>query len=203
MHAADAVLRVHGYHQTPMDLSWLQRASVRPINRAEYQALGENGILQEDERVELIRGFLVRMSPISAEHEWAVGELFDRLREALRGRAVVRMNSAFDLSDDSQPQPDILVFPKGNYRHRLPSKALFLVEIAVTSFSYDRDVKCALYAEEKVPEYWLVDVKKGVVHLYDRPRKGVYSRHRTFRAADDLSPGAFPDIEISVASILP
>ena len=93
--------------------------------------------------------------------------------------------------------------PEGNYRHRLPSKALFLVEVAVTSFAYDRDVKCPLYAEQKVPEYWLVDLKKGVVHVYDRARKGIYSRRRTYRATDTVSPGAFPDIEISVADFLP
>lgn len=186
-----------------MDLGWLQDAPVRRLTRSEFQALADSGVLAEDERVELIRGVLVRMSPVSAEHEWAVAELFERLRDAIGTRARLRMNSAFALSEDSQPQPDILVVPPGNYRHKLPSNALLMVEVALSSLRYDRNVKARLYAEDRVPEYWLIDLEHGVAHLFDRPAKGRYRRHRTVRGDGNLVPGAFPDVKVRLADVLP
>lgn len=186
-----------------MDLGWLQDAPVRRLTRSEFQALADSGVLAEDERVELIRGVLVRLGSVSAEHEWAVSELFERLRDGIGTRARLRMNSAFALADDSQPQPDILVVPPRNYRHRLPSSAFLMIEVALSSLRYDRNVKARLYAEEGVPEYWLIDLESLVAHVFDRPSRGRYRRHRTVRGDGILTPGAFPDVAIRLADVLP
>lgn len=175
---------------------------IRPLKRTEYERLAEWGAFDR-ERVELIRGQVVRMSPRTPEHDWTVTQLHERLLLGLRGRAVVRSQAALLAADDSKPEPDIQVLPPGDYRHEHPDRALLLVEVAHTSLEYDRTVKADLYAEGGVPEYWIVDLVNRILEVRDRIANGRYSRTRCFGPGETVSPAAYPDVEIEVASVLP
>lgn len=180
----------------------IEPGRIRPLKRAEYERLAEWGAFDR-ERVELIRGLVVRMSPRTPEHDWAVTQLHERLLLALRGRAVVRSQAAIVAADESKPEPDIQVLPPGDYRYAHPDRALLLVEVAHTSLEYDRTVKAELYAEGGVPEYWIVDLVNRVVEIRDRIANGRYARMRSFTPGETVSPGAYPDVEIEVAGLFP
>ncbi|MBV9947946.1 MAG: Uma2 family endonuclease, partial [Myxococcales bacterium] len=107
------------------------------MTRAEFESLVRRGVL-DDAHVELLYGRLVSMSPIGGPHVYSVRHLNEALVGALRGRANVDVQAPFAASDDSEPQPDILVAPPGDYLDAPPSQALLIVEVAETSLARDR-----------------------------------------------------------------
>ena len=112
---------------------------------------------------------------------------------------------SFAASDDSEPQPDLMIVdkqvPRGLHRH--PGTALLAIEVAESSLRFDRKVKAALYAEAGIPEYWLFDVVHRLVEVYSRPVKGKYQRMSKHSGDDVLSPRAFPDVEVPLAKVFP
>jgi Uma2 family endonuclease len=182
-------------------LDFASVAPLRPLKRTEYDQLVDAGVF-EGERVELLGGVLVTMSPQGAPHFWVIQQLQDILGQALAGRATVRTQGPLALSDDSEPEPDIAVVALGDYRREHPSSALLLVEVSRSSRRIDR-AKGRLYAAAMQPEYWIVDVERGTVEVHTEPGESGYGRLVTLRAGDELALTAFPDVRFPVASILP
>lgn len=182
----------------------------RPLRRVEYERLIEDGVFA-DEKVELIRGLLIRMSPQKAPHSSTTRKLFGLLHEKLKGRAVVYSQAPIALSDDSEPEPDVFVAPLASYDRELPTSALLVVEVADSTLRYDRHDKTALYASCGVPECWLVDLLAESVEVYREPSAqrvaGVadagYHRLTTFHRGESIAPEAFPDALIALDDILP
>jgi Uma2 family endonuclease len=118
-------------------------AERRLFTRAEYHRMGEVGILGEDDRVELIRGEIVKMSPIGRHHIAFVNNLTQLLVTRLAGRAVVSVQNPVVLSDDTEPEPDVTVLRNRSYKDAEPHVAdvLLLIEVAETSLRYDRVTK--------------------------------------------------------------
>lgn len=125
-----------------------------------------------------------------------------RLRRVVRDRARVRVQGPLGLSEDSEPQPDLALLPLGDYRHEHPTTALVIIEVADSSLPYDR-VKGHVYARAGIPEYWIVDLVDRVVEVHTDPRDGAYASTRTVDERGTVSPAAFPDVAIPVASLLP
>jgi Uma2 family endonuclease len=173
----------------------------RPIRRHEYDKMVALGLFA-GERVELLYGVIVVMPPKGAPHESAIQRLNTLLVPALLGRATVRVQSSFAASDGSEPEPDVAVVPPGEYRDDHPSSALLLIEVADSSLTVDRGVKAQLYAESGVAEYWVVNVRDGIVEVHSEIVAGVYTRIEPFRSGDRLRAAAFPDIELAVSDIL-
>src|SRR5579862_9904434 len=138
---------------------WVAR---RPLTVAEYHRMGEVGILTEDDRVELIEGELIAMSPIGSEHSGTVNALTHTLVLAVEDRAVVAVQNPVQLDDLSEPRPDFaLLKPRDDYYRRStprPDDVLLLIEVADSSLAYDRNVKRSLYAWHGIPEFWIVNI---------------------------------------------
>lgn len=164
--------------------------------------MGDLGFFR-GERVELVRGIVVRMSPIGPAHASTVQRLTELLLPRLLGRATVRTQQPFIASSDSEPEPDIAVVPEGRYADRHPDTALLIIEVAESSFEYDRDTKGPLYAASGVDEYWIVDIFRRAVEVYANPMDGRYALTRRAEAGESVSPGAFPDVGIDVSDFLP
>ena len=116
----------------------------------EYHRLGEAGILGEDDRVELLEGQLVDMSPIGPRHALAVDALTELLVVAVAGRAGVRVQNPIVLDDATEPQPDIVLVrrPWRGYptSHPRPGDIFLVIEVADTSRETDLGAKLELYA---------------------------------------------------------
>jgi Uma2 family endonuclease len=175
---------------------------IRRLKRAEYDLLVKHGVFG-DERVELLFGTVVAMSPIDPAHNEAVARINQRLILALAGRAVVRCQSSFAASDDSEPEPDIYVTPLGDYWDDHPSRAFLVIEVARSSLAYDRDEKASLYSTSQVEEYWVVDQVNGVVEVRRDRHDGAWRTIASYRRGDRIAPLAFPDVEIEVSEVLP
>ena len=174
---------------------------VRRFTRAEYERLVEQGVF-ENERVELLRGFIVRMSPKGPAHDSAIDRLHEQLLLALRGRARVRSQSAFAASNGSEPEPDVAVVPPGEYRNEHPSMAFLIVEVADSSLQTDRTTKARIYAESGVEEYWIVNIRNGLIEVHTDIVDGAYTRITPFARGSQITLRAFPDVSIGASDVL-
>lgn len=178
----------------------LSHAEPRLISRAEYDRLVAAGLFQ-NERVELIRGIVVKMAPIGPPHADPIDVLNRHFVRAVGDEAVVRVQLPFAASDDSEPEPDLaLVLPR-RYADRHPDRAFLIVEVADTSLEHDRETKGPIYAASGVPEYWIVDVKARRIEVHDEAAGGRYGRVRCFGAGDRVAPAAFADAVLSVSEL--
>lgn len=174
---------------------------LRRITRVEFDRLGELGMF-ENERIELLRGVLVPMSPEGLPHVSVSLWFTRRLMRTLEDEYVVRPDKPFAANEDSEPVPD-LVITREDPRVAHPSTALLMIEISDSSLRKDRGIKRELYGECGVPEYWVVDVsKEGAVsvEVYTEPTADGYARMVTMRDGDVLRPLHVP-IEIAVSDI--
>lgn len=172
----------------------------------EYHRMAEAGILNEDDRVELIRGEIVQMTPIGSRHASCVARLTDVLLGSLRGRAVLWPQNPLTILPDSEPQPDVILlrYRDDFYRHALPGpeNVALLIEVADSALGYDRRLKAPLYAEAGVQEYWIVDLEGGAVEVYRNPSANRFQSVKRVGIDGTLSPLAFPDLQILAASVL-
>jgi Uma2 family endonuclease len=177
-------------------------AAVRKLTRAEYDRLVGMGWFQ-NERVELIDGILVAVSPQGSSHAEAVSRLGEWLITRLAGRARVRIQLPIGIGDAAEPEPDVAVVALGDYSRGHPEAAHLLIEVAESSLATDRLIKAQLYARGAIPEYWIVDIEGRVVEVYRRPENGTYTAITTVREGDRVTPQAFPDLALAVSEILP
>lgn len=183
-------------------LADLDPDDVRPLLRVEYDLLVESGAFEE-ERVELLEGTLVTMTPQDSAHAYTVQRLTELLTVALQGRASVRVQSPLALTDDSEPEPDVAVVPIADYSAHHPASVHLIVEVANTSVQRDRFVKAPLYAHAGVPEYWIVDLGSRTVRVCRRPSAGEFTDVTSHGENDALHLSSFPHVAIAIRSFLP
>ncbi len=173
---------------------------------AEYHAMGKAGIFGPDERVELVRGLVVPMSPKSWAHTVATNQIAAVLRDALAGRAGVVMEGGLRLDSlDSQPEPDVMVLSTPGLSEapsdrRLP---LLVVEAAAASLRTDLGDKAMLYAQAGIRDYWVLNLVDRELVVMREPEAGRYAS-RTVHVEDTrVSPLSWPDVEVDVSALLP
>ena len=148
----------------------LLHASRKVWDRQSYYCLAESGALN-GERVELVGGELVTITPQNHAHAYTMGVLTGLL-VALYGHShVVRAQLPLDLGDRSQPEPDFAVVTKAVHRHSKPhpSGADLVIEVSDSSLAYDRDEKASLYAQAGMAEYWVVNLVDRQVEVFRDP----------------------------------
>jgi Uma2 family endonuclease len=175
---------------------------IRGLKRAEYDQLIRQGVFG-DERVELVFGQIVEMSPIDPAHVEGVSCVDKILTLALRDRAKVICQGALAATDDSEPEPDIYVTAAGSYWHELPSRAYLVVEVARSSLVYDRGAKAFLYGISEVDEYWVVDLVHGTIEVRRDRHDGQWRSVQTFGRGDSVAMLAFPDVRVAVSDVVP
>jgi Uma2 family endonuclease len=155
-----------------------------------------------DERIELIRGALIEMSPQNLPHSYAIQVLTALLVPPLVGRAAVRVQLPFNASDDSVPEPDVALVAPVARKDAHPDQAFLIVEVSNDSLRFDRKKKSPLYARAGVPEYWIVNLVDRVIERRSEPVGAAYTTLTIFGAAESIAPLAFPDVSLRVAEIL-
>jgi Uma2 family endonuclease len=156
----------------------------------DYYKMAEVGILASEDRVELIHGEIIKMSPINSPHAKIVSRL-NRILNALLGEnALVRSQSPIHIDAYSEPEPDIAVvaFQVDEYedQHPLPSETYLLIEVSDSTLNRDRKVKLPLYAEAAIPEVWIIDLKNRMVEVYTIPQDGTYQQVKKMKKGDIL-----------------
>jgi Uma2 family endonuclease len=174
---------------------------IRPLRRAEYDKLVALGAF-DGEKIELLHGALVAMSPTGTPHASAMQMLTVLLVRALSDRAAIRVQLPFAAGDDSEPEPDFAVVPPGDYLDDHPREAWLVVEVAESSLRHDRGVKRRLYAECGVPEYWFVNLSERVFEVHSSPAGGDYTAVTRYAEGEAIRPSQFPDVELRVDDVI-
>ncbi len=173
----------------------------------QYLRLVEDGLLTEEDRVELLEGVIVAMTPKNPPHDTGVTRVQYALMRALGDRAVVRGQCTLHLSGRSVPEPDVAVVPGrlADYEHSHPRDALLVVEVSDATLRMDRLSKSRIYAAAGVPEYWIVNLRDGQLeaHLIPDRETARYGEVRVIRRGEPVTLVAFPDVTIDVAALLP
>jgi len=173
----------------------------------EYHRMGEAGIFHEDDRVELIEGEIVEMTPIGSLHASVVARINHFFSTRLGQRSVVWPQNPLLLAAlISEPQPDvILLAPRPDFYARAlpqPADVQLVIEVADSSLAYDRRTKMPLYARAGVVEAWLANVEAGRVELYRGPGAAGYAEVRRPTRDEPFSPLAFPDVVVRLVDLL-
>jgi len=178
----------------------------RRFSVAEYEQLIAIGVLCEDERVELIEGELLAMSPFGSRHAGTVNRLNALLFDALRGRVLLSLHDPIQLPPTSEPQPDVaLLRPRADFytaSHPTADETLLVIEVADSSLDYDRQIKIPLYARHGIREAWLLDLEHDVLLVYREPGPAGYQVTHTLRRGETVALLAFPEQPIGVEVIL-
>lgn len=160
-----------------------------------------------NERVELLDGTIVTMSPHSSQPSAVTSRLNRLLVPALSGSLHVRIQLPVILDDWSEPEPDLVVCRADPhdyaYGHPRPSDVVLVCEVSLSSLSYDRTAKLEAYAASGLPEYWIVDVEHRVVHVFADPDPTArgYRRERRMAEGDVVAgPGG---TTLAVTDVLP
>jgi Uma2 family endonuclease len=173
----------------------------------DYHRMGKAGILAEGDRVELIRGEILAMSPIGPPHCASVDRVVHAFFQTISGSAIVRAGGSVRLDQYSEPQPDIaLLRPRDDFyasRHAGPRDILLIVEVAESSLEYDRTIKARLYADAGVPEYWIVDIRNDRVLVYSDPAGEAYRTVRECHRREQLALRLLPECRFDVDVLLP
>ncbi len=166
---------------------------------AQYHRMIEAGIFSPDDRLELIHGELVTMSPINRRHAAGVDRLVYLLLERLGQKARCRIQNPITLAD-SEPQPDVAIVRwRDDFYlagHPTPPDIYWIIEVADTSIAYDREVKVPLYLAAGIPEVWLVNLDADCLEVYRREKQQILQRGQT------LAPLQFPELVFTVDELL-
>ena len=167
----------------------------------EFTRMGEAGIFTEDDRVELIDGEILEMTPIGPLHAWIVNRLNSLLITRLAGKAYVSIQNPIRLGRHTEPQPDLVVARRSDAyaeRHPGPDDILLVIEVADSSLRYDRLEKAPRYGKAGIPETWLVDVDAVAVTVYTAPGPNGYARQQVRRRGDELAATSVPELGFPV-----
>lgn len=184
----------------------LQLPKRRLFTVNEYHQMAHTGILGESDRVELLEGELVEMSPIGTRHAACVKRLNNLFSQRLSQRALVSVQDPIHLGERSEPQPDlVLLKPRADFysqSHPQPRDILLIIEVADTSVDYDRQVKIPLYAQAGIIEIWLLDLVKEFVEVYRQPVAREYTEIQQLQRQQFLSPLTFSDMRVTISELL-
>jgi len=172
-----------------------------------YFNLVETGDLHADDSVELLEGVIIAMSPKNPRHASATTRVDTALRQAVAGRAVVRVQLPMITGAYSVPEPDVAVVPgrDSDYDDAHPTAALLVVEIADSSLLQDRLTKAAIYAAAGIAQYWLVNLRDDCIEVFSAPNMGArsYAERRIARRGECLGLAALPGSSVEVDDMLP
>jgi len=190
----------------------IAHAQVRLWTRQEYERMAAQGLFAPEERVELIEGEIVAMTPQGSLHMTAIMLVQGALQRLFHIGYIVTTQLPLALGLRSMPEPDCAVLPGSprDYRAAYPTTAVLVVEVAETTLQFDRIEKGSLYAAGGVLDYWIVNLVDRVLEVYrdPGPQAGAPFGH-AYRTSLRLGPGdrvaplAAPQAPIAVADLLP
>jgi len=171
-----------------------------------YFELVKEGVIAENDHVELLEGIIVAEPPQDPPHATDTTLVVDALRRAVGARALIRVQMPLVVGRYSVPEPDVAVVPGTvlDYAQAHPDTALLVVEVAASSLPKDRLSKSRIYAAAGIPEYWLVNLRDGCVEVFRMPDGSArqYADRLVVRRGDRLSIVALPDASVAVDDLL-
>jgi Uma2 family endonuclease len=177
--------------------------SPRRFTVDEFQRMGEAGIFAPDERLELIDGEVIQMTPVGPRHIWTVIHLNAYFTELLRGEFFVSPQLPVQLAVQ-QLNPDFAILKLRSSTDAVPhpDDCVLLIEVSDSTAKFDRTKKRRLYADANVAEYWVLDLSKNSVVVHRSPRSGDYRQVDEYPRKESFSSPALGGREFRVEDLL-
>jgi Uma2 family endonuclease len=168
---------------------------------ADYEALAETGIF-DGEKVELLDGVVVPMSPQTVSHSMLVAALNEALVRGIPPTHQVRPALPMALSEYSMPEPDFAIVRRAPFRSPHPAMGDLLVEVSASSLAIDRGLKAVLYAKAGARDYWVVDAKRLAIIVHRDPTPDGFASITHFESNQSVRPLAFPELAICLDRVV-
>lgn len=169
---------------------------------AEVERMVEVGLIEEGERIELVEGELIPMSPKGSEHEILKAALNACWARRCPPDMLFVPETTFRLSLDTYLEPDFVVVARSTGIRRLDgSSALLAVEIGASSLGYDLGRKARVYAKFGIRELWVIDVGSRILHVLKRPGPDGYLDVTPWHADDVVTPTLAPAFALRLADL--
>ena len=179
---------------------------------SDFHRMGEAGIFAAGDRVELIDGEVIDMSPIGALHAAIVARLTAFLCRSVGSGVIVWCQNPIRLDEASEPEPDIaLLRPRADgymSAHPGPEDVLVVIEVADTSLAYDLGVKVPLYARHGIPEAWVIDAATRQTRVFREPSAEGYRRELLVGPEETLASAVLTEdagaaVSVTLSHLLP
>ncbi|MDF0555119.1 Uma2 family endonuclease [Kamptonema sp. UHCC 0994] len=172
----------------------------------DYHLMIETGIIDEDEKVELLTGQIVKMASKGTAHNAAVKRTVELLQDRLGKSVLISVQDSIKLNDNSEPEPDIALLVRDPLyyedRHPTPSEIYLIIEIADTTLRKDCGIKAQIYAQSGIIDYWVLDVNDRQLHVFREPSQEGYKSELILADSMTISPLHFPDTSFIVSEML-
>ncbi|WP_413160801.1 Uma2 family endonuclease [Capilliphycus salinus ALCB114379] len=187
-------------------------ATFKRFTISEYHRLTELGILQPSDRIELIRGELVKMAAKGTAHEVCLTKLLRELSKLISERATLRCQSPIILSSNSEPEPDftIVINRPDDYlaSHPTGNDIILVIEISDSSLDYDKEIKLPLYAEDGISDFWIFNLGDRILEAYSKPYQKPqgswgYRIQKISLPDETISLPQFSDLLLDLAKVFP
>lgn len=180
---------------------------LRPWTVDEYYQMAKTGILQPDEKVELIAGQIIRnMTPQGSFHAAAITRTNRLLNQPVQPRFLVRSQLPIQLDNRSEPEPDLALVKSDpldyDDRHPKAEDVYLIIEIADSTLKTDLTLKKQVYAEAKIPDYWVWDLIKRQLYVYRQPTEEGYQQEQILSERQSIAPLFFPDFQVKIREML-
>jgi Uma2 family endonuclease len=169
---------------------------------AEIEAMVATGIIDEDERFELIDGDVVPMSPKGIRHELIKGALNELWIKRKPSNIRLMQETTYHLNHSSFLEPDFVFFASTTKLIELrPENTLLAVEISDSTLRYDIGRKANLYAKHGLRELWVIDAETLQAHIFTKPSADGYLERHLVEPQDHLAPSFAPEIGVKLAEL--
>jgi Uma2 family endonuclease len=182
------------------------------FNIEEYHRLIELGFLTENDKIELIRGELMQMAAKGTTHSSCTSSVVNELAVLLSKRAIVRGQEPILLPPNSEPEPDVVIarYRADRYSSKHPSveDIILVAEVSDSTLKYDREEKLSLYAESKIANYWIFNLKGNCLEVYTQPFADLegnfnYASKQIYLPSAIVNIPEFPDLSLNLSVVFP
>ncbi|HJU56010.1 MAG TPA: Uma2 family endonuclease [Pyrinomonadaceae bacterium] len=181
--------------------------SLRLLTSAEYEQMIAAGIFNEDDRVELLEGVIVEMSPKGVKHAASTDRAARYFLRLLGERVIVRNQNPIKLNDHSEPEPDLVLAAPEQYeyafKHPRPKDIYLVLEMADTTLAYDRQSKGPSYAKAGIVQYLILNLNEMEIEDYREPSADGYRSKQTYTRGQRFDLVCFPGLTVGVNDLLP
>ena len=179
---------------------------IRRLTVEDYHRMGELGIIDPEERVELIEGQIIEKPVKGTPHSAAVKRTEKLLENRLGERVLVRLQDPVRLNNYSEPEPDIaVVIPDPSYyedHHPTPDEVYLIIEVADTMLRNDIEFKARVYAQSGIADYWVLDVNNRQLYVFREPSDRGYQSEALLADDATIACLAFPEEAITISQML-
>ncbi|TGX55864.1 Uma2 family endonuclease [Sphingomonas gei] len=186
---------------------------VLPLNNAhlpvklrleDYLLLDEHGAFQDYAKTELIEGDIFFMNAQHRPHARVKSRLFLAIADCLReiGGLEAIVEGSIAVPPYSSPEPDIVVTDDPEGKGLIPLQSVrLIVEVSDATLAFDMARKRKLYADNAVPEYWVVDVNAGVIHQMWGPADDAYAECREIAFGERFTAATIPALCVDTSAL--